>query len=363
MKANKKKNIIIAASGTGGHIYPGIALAKEFQSKGYNSIFFINNNSASLEILNNSGFQYVAFNMVGMPTKFSFSFVVFLARLKISFFKALKHIFYINPFAVIGTGGYLAVPALFAAKILGKKTFIHEQNTIPGKANMLINKIADKTFVSFSFSEKYFKNKNLVISGCPVRKDIFAVSKNDALKWLSLNANIFTVLVFGGSLGAAKLNEIARKALLRFASSNEMQAIHITGAKDFTRIQKIVGVRADYKIFAYMHNIAYAYAACDMAISRSGAGTVFELKTLGKPAVLIPYPHATDNHQYWNAKEIEEKGRVTVIEEKDFTERNLLEAVEFLKINAKKVALKNVVKLPQEIIYEEIIKCIKYGKV
>ncbi|MDR2428019.1 MAG: undecaprenyldiphospho-muramoylpentapeptide beta-N-acetylglucosaminyltransferase [Endomicrobium sp.] len=359
MKKDKNKNIIIAVSGTGGHIYPGIALAREFQNKGCNPIFFINNNSASLEILNNSGFQYVAFNMVGMPRKFSFSFIVFLAKLKISFLKALKQILYINPAAVIGTGGYLAVPVLFAAKTLGKKIFMHEQNTIPGKANILLNKIADETFVSFSFSTKYFKNKNLVVSGYPVRKDILSVSKNDALKMLSLNDNIFTVLIFGGSLGAVKLNEVTCKALLRFISSKEMQVIHITGAKDFARIQDIIGVRTNYRIFNYMHNIAYAYAACDMVISRSGAGTVFELKALGKTAILIPYPYATDNHQYWNAKEIEEKGKVKVIEEKDFTEKNLLEAVEILKINAKKAAVKNIVKQPQEIIYEEITKCIK----
>ncbi|MDR2818180.1 MAG: hypothetical protein LBB37_01900, partial [Endomicrobium sp.] len=244
-------------------------------------------------------------------------------------------------------------------KTLGKKIFIHEQNTIPGKANILLNKIADETFVSFSFSTKYFKNKNLVVSGYPVRKDILSVSKNDALKMLSLNDNIFTVLIFGGSLGAVKLNEVTCKALLRFISSKEMQVIHITGAKDFARIQDIVGVRTNYRIFNYMHNIAYAYAACDMVISRSGAGTVFELKALGKTAILIPYPYATDNHQYWNAKEIEEKGKVKVIEEKDFTEKNLLEAVEILKINAKKAAVKNIVKQPQEIIYEEITKCIK----
>jgi UDP-N-acetylglucosamine--N-acetylmuramyl-(pentapeptide) pyrophosphoryl-undecaprenol N-acetylglucosamine transferase len=360
MKKDKKKNIIIAASGTGGHMYPGIALAREFQSKGCNPIFFINNNSASLEILNNSGFQYVVFNMVGMPRKFSFSFVVFLAKLKISFFKALNQIFYIKPVAVIGTGGYLTVPVLFAAKTLRKKTFIHEQNTIPGKANILLNKIADETFVSFSFSTKYFKNKNLVVSGYPVRKDIFSVSKNDALKMLSLNDNIFTVLVFGGSLGAVKLNEVTCKALLHFVSGNEMQVIHITGTKDFARIQDIVEVHANYKIFNYMHNIAYAYAACDMVISRSGAGTVFELKALGKPAILIPYPYATDNHQYWNAKEIEEKGKVKVIEEKDFREKNLLEVVEILKINAKKTTEKDIVKLSQEIIYEKIAKCIKF---
>jgi UDP-N-acetylglucosamine--N-acetylmuramyl-(pentapeptide) pyrophosphoryl-undecaprenol N-acetylglucosamine transferase len=360
MKTDKRKNIIIVASGTGGHIYPGLALAKEFENKSYNPIFFINNNTASYEILKNSNFQYITFNMIGMPRKFSFSFILFLVKLKFSFFKALKQIFYIKPIAIIGTGGYLTIPSLFAAKILGKKIFIHEQNTIPGKANIVLNKIADETFVSFSFSEKYFNNKNLIVSGYPVRKDIFSVSKKDALKSLSLNSDIFTILVFGGSLGAIKLNEIACKAFLGFTSSNEFQVIHITGAKDFARMQKIVGAASNYKIFAYMHNMSYAYAICDVVVSRSGAGTIFELKALEKPAVLIPYPYATDNHQYWNAKEIEKKGKVTVIEEKDLTEESLLEAVEFLKINTKEVAIKNIVKLPQEIIYEEIIKCIKF---
>jgi UDP-N-acetylglucosamine--N-acetylmuramyl-(pentapeptide) pyrophosphoryl-undecaprenol N-acetylglucosamine transferase len=357
---NKKKNIIIVTSGTGGHIYPGISLAEEFKNKGFNPIFFINNNSTSLDILNNSGFQYITFNMYGMPRKLSFLFIAFLFKLGNSFFKALKQIFYINPTAVIGTGGYVTVPTLFAAKALGKRIFIHEQNTIPGKANILLNKIADKTFVSFSFSTKYFKNINLTISGYPVRKDIFSVQKNDALKSLSLNDNIFTILVFGGSLGSAKLNEVACKAFSSFVSNNEIQVIHITGAKDFERIQKIVDGITNYKVFAYMHNIKYAYIASYVVISRSGAGTIFELKSLEKPAVLIPYPYATDNHQYWNAKEIEEEGKVIIIEEKNLTEKNLLKAVEVLKVNVKEGSIKKAAKLPQEIICEEIVKCIKF---
>jgi UDP-N-acetylglucosamine--N-acetylmuramyl-(pentapeptide) pyrophosphoryl-undecaprenol N-acetylglucosamine transferase len=357
---NKKENIIIAASGTGGHIYPGISLAEEFKNKGFNPIFFISNNSVSLDILNNSGFQYVTFNMSGMPRKFSFLlFVVFLVRLGNSFFKALKQMLYINPAAVIGMGGYIAVPVLFAAKTLRKKIFIHEQNTIPGKANIVLNKIANKTFVSFSFSTKYFKNGNLIVSGYPVRKDIFSVQKNYALKSLSLSDNIFTILVFGGSLGAVKLNEIVCKAFSCYVLNNKIQVIHITGTKDYERIQEIVSDITNYKVFAYMHNVKYAYVISDIVISRSGAGTIFEIKALEKLAVLIPYPYATDNHQYWNAKEIEENGEVIIIEEKDLTEKNLLEAVEVLKINAKKSSIKKVAKLPQEIICEEIIKCIR----
>jgi UDP-N-acetylglucosamine--N-acetylmuramyl-(pentapeptide) pyrophosphoryl-undecaprenol N-acetylglucosamine transferase len=360
MKMNKKENIIIVASGTGGHIYPGIALAKEFESKGYNPIFFVNNSPASYEIIKNSHFQYVAFNMIGMPRKFSFSFILFWAKLSFSFLKSLKYILQTKPLTVIGTGGYLTVPALFAAKAVGRKIFIHEQNTIPGKANILLNKIATETFVSFSSCEEYFDNKNIIISGYPVRNDIFDVSKNNALKFLGLNSDIFTVLVFGGSLGALKLNEVAYSVLSGLALNNKAQVIHITGTKDFERIQNLIGNQANYKVFAYIHNIAYAYAACDIVISRSGAGTIFELKALEKPAILVPYSYATDNHQYWNAKEIEEMGKVIVTEEQDLTEKILLREIEYLKRNIKEISVKNTGKLPQEIIYKEIIKCIEY---
>jgi UDP-N-acetylglucosamine--N-acetylmuramyl-(pentapeptide) pyrophosphoryl-undecaprenol N-acetylglucosamine transferase len=152
-------NIVIASSGTGGHIYPGIALAEEFKSKGYNPVFFISNNATSLKILKNSGFEYIEFNISGIPGKISFLFIMFLIKMKFSFLKALTKIVKLNPLAVIGTGGYIAIPVLFAAKILQKKIFIHEQNAVPGKANILLNKITDKTFISFQSSEKYFKKK------------------------------------------------------------------------------------------------------------------------------------------------------------------------------------------------------------
>ncbi|GHT05431.1 hypothetical protein AGMMS5026_03580 [Endomicrobiia bacterium] len=164
------RNIIIASSGTGGHIYPGIALAEEFKNKGYNPIFFISNNTASIKILKNSGFEYIEFNVSGMPGEISFLFITFLVKMKFSFFKALIKIVKLNPLAVIGTGGYIAVPVLFAAKILHKKTFIHEQNAIPGKANILLNKITDKTFISFQSSEKYFKKKILFSQTIPLGK-------------------------------------------------------------------------------------------------------------------------------------------------------------------------------------------------
>ncbi|MCA6072131.1 MAG: undecaprenyldiphospho-muramoylpentapeptide beta-N-acetylglucosaminyltransferase [Endomicrobium sp.] len=353
------KNIIIAASGTGGHIYPGIALAKEFKYQGYNPIFFINNNTVSTEILKFEEFEYIAFATLGMPRKISFSFIPFLCKMIISFLKALKQIATLRPVAVIGTGGYIAAPIIFAAKILDKETFIHEQNTVPGKANIFLNKITDKTFISFKYSEKYFKNKNVIVSGYPVREDILTATKGKAIKLFGLKDNIITILVFGGSLGAVKLNEIARESLADLSLKNKIQVLHITGSKNYDKIQKQIENNQNYKVFGYLHNIADAYVASDIVICRSGAGTIFELKALGKSAIVVPYPYATDNHQYWNAKEIEEDKKVIIVEEKYLTKEKLSEALYILKDNIKNTAIKNIVKTPQKLMFEEIKKCIE----
>jgi UDP-N-acetylglucosamine--N-acetylmuramyl-(pentapeptide) pyrophosphoryl-undecaprenol N-acetylglucosamine transferase len=354
-----KKKIIIASSGTGGHIYPGIALAKEFQNKGYNPIFFISNNIAAIEILKTSGFEYITFNVIGMPRKMSFSFISFAVKMIFDFLKALKQILTINPTTIIGTGGYISVPVIFAARIFCKKTFIHEQNTIPGQANILLNKITDKTFISFKYSEKYFKNKNIFISGYPIRESILSASKENALKILNLENNVFTILVFGGSLGAVKLNKIVCKTLLDLIQKNKLQVLHITGPNNYVRIKGQVKGFANYRVFEYMHNIADAYAASDIVICRSGAGTVFELKALNKSAILVPYPYATDNHQYWNAKEIEKSGKIIVIEEKDFTEERLSKEIYMLKDNIEDNVVRNIENISQKLMFEEIIKCIK----
>ncbi len=155
-------NIIIASSGTGGHIYPGIALAEEFKSKGYNPIFFISNNAASIKILKKSGFEYIEFNVSGMPEKISFLFITFLVKMKFSFLKAVRKIVKLNPLAVVGYGRIKSRSLFFLRpKYCIKKLFIHEQNVVPGKANILLNKIADKTFINFRSSEKHFKKKIL----------------------------------------------------------------------------------------------------------------------------------------------------------------------------------------------------------
>jgi undecaprenyldiphospho-muramoylpentapeptide beta-N-acetylglucosaminyltransferase len=352
---NKKRNIIIAASGTGGHIYPGIALAQEFKEKGYNPVFFVSNNEASADIIKNSGFDYITFRLSGMPRKISLSFISFLFKLTFSFFKSLKCEMALKPAAVIGIGGYISVPAVIAGKFLRRTVFIHEQNTVPGIANRFLNRFADKTLISFKDSEKYFKSKkNIVYTGYPVRKEILNVSKDESCGALGLDKNIFTLLIFGGSLGAVKLNETAFEAVKTLSQKMKLQVIHITGKKGYEAVKEKVKDESFYRVFDYMHNISNAYAAADLIICRAGAGAVFELRSLGKPAVLVPYPYATDNHQMYNAKEAAQSGNFAVIEEKELTAERLAGAVEKLKSKeGKKMEISSV---PQEIMVSEIIK-------
>jgi UDP-N-acetylglucosamine--N-acetylmuramyl-(pentapeptide) pyrophosphoryl-undecaprenol N-acetylglucosamine transferase len=354
----KDKLIIIASSGTGGHIYPGISLAEEFKNKGYKPIFFISDNAISREILKRSGFEYVTFDVFGMPRGITIAFVMFLIKLKLAFLKALKQIIKLKPLAVIGMGGYISIPVIFAAKILHKKNFIHEQNIVPGKANLLLSRVTNKTFISFQSSKVYLNNT--FFSGCPIRNDILLASKEKSLLTFKFLNKIPTVLVFGGSLGAVNLNKTVCETLFDLSIRDEFQVLHVTGCENYAEIEKKVKGISNYRVFRYMHDIGIAYAASDIVICRSGACTIFELEALNKHAVLVPYPYATGNHQYLNAKEIEKKDAVIILEEKNLTKKNLSEVLYVLKRNIKNRGVKNITKSSQKLIFEEIMKCLKF---
>jgi UDP-N-acetylglucosamine--N-acetylmuramyl-(pentapeptide) pyrophosphoryl-undecaprenol N-acetylglucosamine transferase len=200
----------------------------------------------------------------------------------------------------------------------------------------------------------------MIVSGYPIRKSIFSSVKKEAVKQFKLEEGIFTVLVFGGSLGAVLINEISCRTLLRMSLENNLQVLHITGQKKFEFIKEKVKNNARYKIFEYAHNMSDFYAASDIAVCRSGAGAVFELKALNKSAIFVPYPNAADNHQYLNAKEIEKSGKFVIIEEKNLNEECLKKALLFLKNAVRDERVFKTRRSPQEEIFKEIEKCIKY---
>ncbi|MDR0985293.1 MAG: UDP-N-acetylglucosamine--N-acetylmuramyl-(pentapeptide) pyrophosphoryl-undecaprenol N-acetylglucosamine transferase [Endomicrobium sp.] len=359
MKKNNYKKLIIASSGSGGHVYPGIALARELEKHGYDITFFIVDNTISMEILNNSNFKYIKFNMSGMPKKFSIKFLKFLFTFCLNLIKALIKIKKIDPIIVIGMGGYITVPIIIAAKILKKITFIHEQNVIPGKANILLSKIVNKTFISFKQSKKYINNA--FFSGCPIRKEIFLVSRITSFQKFGFNNRIPIVLVVGGSLGFISLNQIIFNSLIELSVNNKLQVLHITGLnKDFFSIKRKTKNVSNYKVFQYIHNIEDAYTISNIIICRSGASTIFEMNALEKAAILIPYSKATDNHQYWNAKAIENDYR-KIIEENDITKKKLINILfSIIKEDSNRKKTIYSKSFAQELIAEEIIKELNY---
>ncbi|MDR3049002.1 MAG: UDP-N-acetylglucosamine--N-acetylmuramyl-(pentapeptide) pyrophosphoryl-undecaprenol N-acetylglucosamine transferase [Elusimicrobiota bacterium] len=348
------KNIIIAASGTGGHIYPGLTIAAELKNRGFNPVFFISNNSASRMIIENSGFEYIAFNLSGMPRKISLAFLIFCFKLIFSTIKAFKNIIVLKPFCALSTGGYIGVPTIFAARILGKKTYLHEQNTIAGKANRYLSLIADKVLISFEGSAKYFNHKKTILTGYPIRKVIFKADKKTARQTLQIDDNVFTIFIFGGSLGAKRLNEISFDAMRILSLQEKIQVIHISGEKDYKNLSQKAQTLPYYRVIEYMRDIYNAYAAADIIISRAGAGSVFEIKTLNKPAILIPLPTATDNHQYYNAKE-SESDYIKVLEEGTLTAQKLTDTIISLKEFANLQKENNISNFPQEIISDMLI--------
>lgn len=358
-------NILIITSGTGGHVYPGIALASELKNADYNPVFVVNDvaNSVSLNIVKNSGYDYKLLDFYAPPRKISIKLFLFPASFIKSIFQANNILNEIKPKVVIGMGAYLSVPVLIIAKIKNIPTMIHEQNSIPGLANKFLSKFVNKIAISFENSLKYFCPLKTIYTSNPVRKDIFNISRKDACQKLNINNNIFTVFVFGGSLGAVKLNNIvfnvAEKLYAKY--QDKIQFIHITGDKYFKEIKnKYDAILYKKYIAPYMHDIGNAYACSDLVIGRAGAGAVKEIEMYGLKAVLVPFPFATDNHQYFNAKNIEKNGCIDVIEEKDLKDTCLIDIIEKNinnKIDENRIVNPKV--FPQEQLLNEVLKLIK----
>lgn len=321
----EKDLILVSGGGTGGHIYPGICLAGELRSRGYEVKFIVSRNDYCIPLLKKENYGFIELNIIGLSRKLSFGIIVFLFRLMGSFVRTLGIFLKYKPAAVVGLGGYTSFPIICVSKMFGVPSLIHEQNYLPGLANKMLASFADRIAVNFEGTKESFKKRDVVVSGNPVRKGLLECTKEEGLKRLSLDKDRFTVLVFGGSQGAHSINKYVAEGLDKLNDlKDRIQFIHITGRNDFSFVQELYGSSSiKSAVFHYFHDMGHAYAAADLVISRAGATTVSELLVLGKKSVLIPYPYATDNHQYYNAKYMTDMGLGTIIEERDFKEKDL----------------------------------------
>ncbi|MCA9733832.1 MAG: undecaprenyldiphospho-muramoylpentapeptide beta-N-acetylglucosaminyltransferase [Deferribacteres bacterium] len=325
--------IAIAGGGTGGHLYPGLAIADAFvaQYPGSEVVFFGTARGIENKIIPAEGYKLHLLPMRGLLRKFSLENVLFPFRLLLSVIKAWFLLRQFKPQLVIGTGGYVAGPPLIAAKFLGIKTAIQEQNSFPGLVNRKMGARVDLVCAAFADSQKYFTGqKHFYLTGNPVR--IRPVAANEEAR--SRKAEEVVVLVFGGSQGANRINEVVAESLPDLMKKFSIRLIWVVGPVSEAKM-KVWQEKypENVQVFGYINDMAHVYQSSDIAVCRAGAMTLSELSLFGLPAILIPFPWATADHQTKNAQSVARAGAGIMIQEKDLTKERLASELESMLSN------------------------------
>ncbi len=318
--------LLIAGGGTGGHLFPGIAVAEEFTSMGdSNEVLFVGTKSGlEGKILPEYGWP-VSFVMAeGIKGKGFFKTVKGLFKMLLGSLQSIGIIRKFRPSTVLGVGGYAAVPAVIAGKLLGVSSAIHEQNAMPGLSNRLLGRLVNRVFLTYPESERFFPAEKVRVTGNPVRKSIL---QSFAETGKSVDSGKkFTLFIFGGSQGARRINDVLMEIFFNseLAGIENLKVIHQTGDADFESVKKCYEeMNIEAEVYPFIKDMASIYLEADLIICRAGATTIAELLAAGKPAILIPYPYAADDHQRLNGEALVKKGAATMILEKDFTSERL----------------------------------------
>ena len=324
----KRIKIIIAAGTTGGHLYPALAIADYIKKKIENPdiLFLISKRCSSYEI-KKTGFKTTAIYGRGWNRNKLFNIIPCLLEAFLGLIQSFILILKFKPDLVIGMGSYLSVSPIIAARLIRIPTLIHEQNVIPGSTNKLLANIATEIDVAFDETKKYLPCKNNIVTvGNPIRNDILkAVDRRHNMPSKTKK----TILVFGGSQGAHQINIVSSDTFINIRENlKDWHIIHITGENDYQLIlDKYKETHLDVKVMPFTEHIADIYTISDLIISRSGAMTISEISLFGIPAILIPYPHAAANHQFYNGKLLSDNGAGIIIEEKKLSVSTLSKEV------------------------------------
>ncbi|WP_310595420.1 undecaprenyldiphospho-muramoylpentapeptide beta-N-acetylglucosaminyltransferase [Flavobacterium sp.] len=356
---------ILSGGGTGGHIYPAIAIANELKSRFPTAEFLFVGAQDKMEMqkVPQAGYPIRGLWIAGLQRRLTFDNALFPVKLLSSLLKSRQIIKRFQPDVVIGTGGFASGPLLQMANSAGIPTVIQEQNSFPGITNKLLSKKANAICVAYENLERFFPKEKMVLTGNPVRQDLIDVESKRAegITHFNLDPNKKTILILGGSLGARRVNQLIEKELEFFASQN-VQLLWQCGKLYFEEYQKYNSVNV--QVMAFIERMDLVYAAADIVISRAGASSVSELCIVGKPVVFIPSPNVAEDHQTKNAQSVADKKGAILIRESELDatfESTLSDLIANeskrleLSQNIKKLALPNATKA----IVEEILKLIK----
>lgn len=323
---------VFAGGGTGGHLYPAIAVAQQIQiMKPESEILFIGAKSKiESRIVPEYKFDFKSIWISGFSRRLNMSSILFPLKVFIAAIQSLAICFSFKPRVAIGSGAYVSGPVIWAASVLGAKVILLEQNSYPGVTNRVLEKKADEIHLMFEKSKKYFRNQSkLKVTGNPVRVNLKLGDKSNAKKSFGLNPSKKVLLIIGGSGGALSINRaVARN--IKGLNENGIQVIWQTGQSYFDRYKNLEN---DFvKVIPFTRDMSTAYSACDVVLARAGATTIAEISHLALPVVFVPSPNVVANHQYLNAKALKEANAAELIEDKNI-ETEFLSVVNKLLFN------------------------------
>ncbi len=356
-----KYRYLFAGGGTGGHLYPAIAIAQKIKELQPNSdiLFIGSKNKIESRVVPNLGFKFKSIIISGFNRKLNIRNLLFPFKLIIGMIQSLLINIKFKPLVAIGTGAYVSGPAIWGATFMGAKAVLLEQNSYPGLTNRLLEKRARKIFLSFEESKKYFRDESkLEVSGNPIRVGIALSNKEEAKRSFGLDPSKKTLVVIGGSLGAKSINEAIKNNFEELTTLG-IEILWQTGELYYNTYSSIKN--ESVKILKYLDDVAKAYSAADLLIARAGATTIAEVAQIGIPVIFVPSPNVAANHQYKNAKVLVDTEAAELIEDTEFNKKivEVVKSIIFnkdelnkLKLNIKKFAKPDAIKT----ISNEIIK-------
>lgn len=328
--------LIVAGGGTGGHLFPGIAVAEEFLSRDpANQVLFVGSKRGiEARAIPRLGYQLELISAAGIRGKGSLAKLKGAAMMLYGYAQSRKILQQFKPDLVLGVGGYASLPMVMAARGMEIPRYIHEQNALPGMSNKVLSRVANKVFISLEESAKFFPKDFTLLTGNPLRKQILEMLTKDMQE--QQQSETFQLFIFGGSQGAHALNVALPQAVAQLDQNQRalLKITHQTGEADLQQVQAAYqanGIEADVRPF--IDDMATAYHRADLIICRAGATTIAEVTALGKACLFIPFPHATDDHQRKNAEALLKKGACEMLVEQEISGKGLSNAIARLMDN------------------------------
>ncbi|MDF1506678.1 undecaprenyldiphospho-muramoylpentapeptide beta-N-acetylglucosaminyltransferase [Robertmurraya sp. DFI.2.37] len=335
--------IVVSGGGTGGHIYPALALIREIQKENKDAEFLYIGTEQGLEgkLVPRENIPFKSIHISGFKRKLSVDNIKTVYRFIKGVADSKKMLKEFKADVVIGTGGYVCGPVVYAAAKLGIPTIIHEQNSVPGLTNKFLSRYVNKVAICFEEAKSFFPSEKVVFTGNPRASEVLEQDGVKGRLSVGLKLDEPAVLIFGGSRGARPINEAVVKSLSEFGNK-PYQILYITGDVHFNDVLKeveLVGNPTNVIIKPFVHNMPEVLAGIDLTVSRAGATTLAELTSLGIPSILIPSPYVTNNHQEKNALALSEHGAAKLLVEKELTSKKLVEEIDLVLLDQEQLAI------------------------